>query len=73
MGWISESADRRYDRGTDAMHLREYPSGKQKPRAGGVLVMFRLFASRRCQCGAALPSMNGLSNFLGGFQVSHRT
>lgn len=53
------------------MHLREYPcriAGKQKPRAGGVLVIFKLFAFRRCHRGAALPSMNGLSNFLGSFQ-----
>lgn len=53
------------------MHRREYPcriAGKQKPRAGGVLVMFKLFAYRRCHRGAALPSIYKLFTLLARFQ-----
>lgn len=56
------------------MHLCEYPcriAGKQKPRDGGVLIMFKLFASQHCHRGAALPSMNELSTFLTRFQLKY--
>lgn len=64
------NALRRCDRGTDAMHLANTPVGspesKNPARAGFLLYSNCRFLS--LPGGAALPSMNELSNFLARFQ-----
>lgn len=63
-------ATRRYDRGIDAAHLANTPvvspESKNPARAGSSLYSDCRFLS--LPSGAALPSMNGLSNFLARFQ-----
>lgn len=61
---------RRYDRGTDAAHLANTPvvspESKNPAKAGSSIYSDCRFLS--LPSGAALPSMNGLSNFLAHFQ-----
>lgn len=58
---------RRCDRGTDAMHLANTPvvSPESKTPQGRGFRHVQIVASHRCHRGAALPSMNELSKFLG--------
>jgi hypothetical protein len=77
-GWryknLKMNEARRYDRGTDAMHLANTPvvSPKSKSPDWRGSRYVQIVAYVRCHRGAALPSMNELSKFLARFQCLNR-
>ncbi|EAS6485268.1 hypothetical protein D4S77_17685 [Salmonella enterica] len=71
--YICGRLDRRYDRGTGAMHLANTPvvSPESKKPLKGAFHRIKFFASHRCHRGAALLSIFELSKFLVCFQYKN--